>query len=45
MINEFKEANANTMRSELCMQKGISFIDNNRIKEFHLGKIAFEQVR
>ena len=29
---------ANARLKHFCKQKGISFIDNNGIKEFHLGK-------
>ena len=31
----------NAHLKNFCMQKGISFIDNNGIKEFHLGKKNF----
>ena len=31
----------NACLKNFCMQKGISFIDNSGIKEFHLGKTKF----
>ena len=37
----------NARLKNFCIQKGISFIDNSGIKEFHLGKreTSFEQER